>query len=1383
MRRLVPLVAVLPLSVLVLAQACTTREIVDVMVGSMGVQPPSAVVYVGDSTQLTAFVQAEDGEVLRGAAPEWTSSAASIADVGPDGMVRGIRPGMVDITASFRGASAAAHVIVSPPPVYDFTVTESSGSSIVTEAGGADQLTVALLAQPAEAVVVAIASADAGEVEVGPASLTFTSANWGTPRTVTLSGVDDDVIDGDQTTLVTVSVDAGASDAEFGSAPPKSVEVLTRDDESPGFDLSGTGGSTSATEGGASDTVSVVLDVQPDSDVHLAVSVDDTLDAAVAPATLTFTPDDWDAPQPIVFSAVDDSVADGTRSRTISVSVLPGSPVAFLSLAPRTLGATTVDDEAAGWVLAHTGASTVAVEGGVSDSVAVTLGASPVTAVVLDVSVEDVSDATVAPASLIFTAGGPLSQWVTFSAVDDPDLDGDQAHTVTVSVNSASDAAFLGLPPQTIETMVEDDDVAGFSISESGGATTVAENGGTDTFELSLSARPSSDVTLLVESADSSEARVAPTSVTFTAATWDQPRSVVVTGVDDAVGDGDQESQITVSVDPTSDPDFTGLAPRTLTVTTVDDDLVGFTLGETDGTVVNESGTLSDAVAVRLNTEPLATVVLRVTSADLGEVTVLPATLTFTPATADQPLAVVVSGVDDLVEDGDVVTEVTVAVDTALTLDPAYDTVSARTVNVTTLDDENPNIVIGETGGGTSVEETGTTDVFTVILSAQPLTDVVLNVVPADPGEVAVDSLTLTFTPSTWSVPRTVTVTGVDDGYVDGDQVTPVIVSVDAASSDDAWDAVADRSVPVTTTEVNASFAVTQSGGSTSVHESGTTDILTVTLDGSPASPVVLTVSTGDPGEVVADSSTLTFTPTDWSTPKTVTLSGVSDGTVDGPQVTTVTVAVDPGSDPRYVGLSPASVPVTTTDADVAAFTVTETGGSTTVDERGSTDALLVVLDAQPLSNVVLTVASQDAGEVVADSSTLTFTPTDWSTPKTVTLTGVEDADEDGDQLTLVTFAVDDAGSDNLWDGVSNQSVVVTTVDVTAGFTVAQTGGGTTVDESGTTDALTVSLSEQPASNVVMTVTSADPGEVTVDSATLTFTPSTWSTPKTVTVAGVNDGQVDGPRLTAVTFAVLAGSDPAYAALAPQQVIVTTTDDDLAGFSVTETGGTTSVDESGTTDQLTVVLTAQPISNVLMTVTSANTGEVTVDSTTLTFTPVTWNVAKTVTVTGSDDAVADGSQLTDVTVAVDAGSDSAFAALPPRVVTVETTDDEVADFAITESGGSTSVTEGGSSDTFTVVLLARPSSTVTILASSPDTGEVTVSPSSVSFPPGQWANPKTFTVTGVNDTDPDGDQITLILVAVDDANSNEVFADAPDKTVSTTTVDDEVAATSSADQN
>ena len=226
-------------------------------------------------------------------------------------------------------------------------------------------------------------------------------------------------------------------------------------------------------------------------------------------------------------------------------------------------------------------------------------------------------------------------------------------------------------------------------------------------------------------------------------------------------------------------------------------------------------------------------------------------------------------------------------------------------------------------------------------------------------------------------------------------------------------------------------------------------------------------------------------------------------------------------------------------------------------------------------------------------SPPLTFTNANWDTPQTVTITGVDDNLVDGSISSTVTVTVDDANSDNDFDAVADQTVTATTTDDdTAGFTVVESGGSTAVAESGTTDTFTIVLDAQPTTDVVISMSSSDTGEATVTS-TVTFTNANWDTPQTVTVTGVDDNIIDGNIDSTITMAVIdAISDDNFDAVADQAVTATTTDDDTAGFTIAETGGTTSVSESGTTDTFTIVLDAQPASDVVFNISSNDSGEI-----------------------------------------------------------------------------------------------------------------------------------------------------------------------------------------------
>ena len=108
---------------------------------------------------------------------------------------------------------------------------------------------------------------------------------------------------------------------------------------------------------------------------------------------------------------------------------------------------------------------------------------------------------------------------------------------------------------------------------------------------------------------------------------------------------------------------------------------------------------------------------------------------------------------------------------------------------------------------------------------------------------------------------------------------------------------------------------------------------------------------------------------------------------------------------------------------------ITLSGTTATVSEAGTTGTFTVVLDAQPTSDVVISVTSADTSEVTVSPATLTFTNANWDTPQTVTITGVNDSLVDGNQTTNVTVSVVDASSDNAYDSVADSTMTVTTSD------------------------------------------------------------------------------------------------------------------------------------------------------------------------------------------------------------------------------------------------------------------------------------------------------------------------------------------------------------------
>ena len=210
-----------------------------------------------------------------------------------------------------------------------------------------------------------------------------------------------------------------------------------------------------------------------------------------------------------------------------------------------------------------------------------------------------------------------------------------------------------------------------------------------------------------------------------------------------------------------------------------------------------------------------------------------------------------------------------------------------------------------------------------------------------------------------------------------------------------------------------------------------------------------------------------------------------------------------------------------------------------------------------------------------------------------------------------------------------------------------------------------------------------------------------------------------------------------YGAITAQDVAVTVTDNDTPGVTVAPTSLTVGEGDMGT---YAVVLNTQPSGNVMVAIRSNNT-DVTVPSSTLTFTAGNWNSAQTVTVSAGqdDDAANDMATLTHNPSGANYGSVS------NAILMVTVTDDETAGVTVTPT--SLTVTEGGM-NTYTVVLDTQPTATVTVTIVDPtDNADVTANPASLRFSTSNWATAQTVTVSADEDDDSGDETVTITNTA------------------------------------
>ena len=564
------------------------------------------------------------------------------------------------------------------------------------------------------------------------------------------------------------------------------------------------------------------------------------------------------------------------------------------------------------------------------------------------------------------------------------------------------------------------------------------------------------------------------------------------------------------------------------------------------------------------------------------------------------------------------------------------------------------------------------------------------------------------FTADTWSAVQTVKVNVADDDIDEAAQTAAVTHRVSGGD----YDSVTATGVTVTVTD-NDERGVTVSMSSLRITEGGS-GMYTVVLKSAPTADVTIGVSE-DGDDVSVSSTSLTFTPSDWSTAQPITVSAAEDA--DGIEDAATITHMVSGGDYGLNSVAAESVSVTVQDNDVAGVAVSPP--SLTVNE-GATDTYTVKLNTQPSASVTVTPSGN--ASVSVSPAVLTFTTTNWGTEQPVTVTANQDLD--GEDVTVtITHAVSGYGS------IRTAAPVTVTVDDDDVPSVRVFPTSLPPIAEGSTGSYAVVLDTQPVGNVTVTPRS-DNGDVRVSQA-LRFTTTNWDTAQIFTVTAREDGDAVND-MAKLTHAVSGYGSVTTA----DSVDVTVTDDDTAGVTVSVED--LMIDE-GRTGMYTVVLDTEPAVNVTIGIMSDN-SDVTTNTNQLTFTMGNWRTAQTVTVTAGEDGddMDDSATISHMVMGY-------VGVTTVDSVDVTVTDDDTPGVSVSET--SLRFDEGGSG-TYTVVLDTEPTGSVTVTVSSDNT-EVEVTPASLTFTVSDtftvsnWNNPQEVTVSADRDGDRVGEEATI----------------------------------------
>ena len=393
----------------------------------------------------------------------------------------------------------------------------------------------------------------------------------------------------------------------------------------------------------------------------------------------------------------------------------------------------------------------------------------------------------------------------------------------------------------------------------------------------------------------------------------------------------------------------------------------------------------------------------------------------------------------------------------------------------------------------------GGSNSYMLVLGSRPTGDVSVSITGQAGTDLSLSSDMLTFTTGNWDTAQTVTVSAAEDD----DGVTDDVATLTHTASGGGYDSTALPDVEVSITENDTPGLVISKDNLAVVEGDAGGTSYTVALATKPTAGVSVSVTGHTGTDLSLDKTALTFTTGNWNTAQTVTVTAAQDDDAAS-DVATLTHTASGGD---YANLT-RDLPVTVTDDDTQV--TVKFGADTYTVSEGNTATITVTLSADPQSTVIIPLEATGQNGATSD---------DYHVPSSVTINGGEtsktfdfmamadDASDDGESV-MIGFGT------NLPSRVTKGTPEETMVSIRqmnpqlgSGVTVQFEADAYTVSEGGTAT-ITVTLSADPQSTVVIPITATNQGGATssdysIVSSSVTF--NSGDTSQTITFSATED--------------------------------------------------------------------------------------------------------------------------------------------------------------------------------------------------------------------------------------------------------------------------------------
>jgi hypothetical protein len=883
------------------------------------------------------------------------------------------------------------------------TVTDDEGAAIVvyptelslSEPEAFEAFTVSLASQPTGAVTITLTPSN-NECGVSTDTVVLDSSTWQIGARVIVGAVDDSLDDGEQPCLVRTSP-AASTGADYNGIDAEDVSVTVQDDDTSGIVIGPTSIDVSEPDGSADFVIS--LTSEPAAVVSLPVTVSSD-ECAISLDTVIFDSANWSTGVTVTVRAVDDGIDDGQQACDVQTGVTASEGSDYSGMEVADVSVSVYDDDAAGIVVAPTNISLSEPDG--TGAFTLTLGSLPSASVTIPMSVEGEECAISSDTAVLDATNWNSGAVVSVTVVDDHLDDGDQICTVSTDPAASDGSDYAGMESPDVSVTVMDDDVAGIVVDPT--SMVVAEPGGSGSFTIALSSEPAAAVTIGL-SRSSEECALSHTSVTLDATNWRSGAAVLVTAVDDNLADGEQGCIVETGAASSSGADYSSMPSEDVSVAVQDDDTAGVLVSPTTVSISEPQG--SAPISITLSSEPAAVVTIPLSTSST-ECSVSPNTVTLDSTNWRSGARVVVTAVDDSLDDGD--RPCTVQTGPATSNGTDYAGMPSDAVAVTVLDEDTAGIVVAPVA--VTLPEPDGSAVITVSLGSQPSAGVTIPLAPSN-DECSVSAEAITLDGSNWKEGVQVRINVVDDTVNDGEQVCTV--QTGAASSTGAdYNDVLPNDVIVTVLDDDAAGIVV-APTSLQLGETGGSAAYAVVLNSAPTARVVVTISSD--GQTAVSPARLIFTNLNWNVQQPVTVSATDDKIAEGLHRSVITHAAS-SDDQNYSGLTLATVTANITDDDTTALVAEPS--EPMVAEGGEPTSYLLSLSAQPTRTVTIDIGTD--GQTTVTPTLVVFTELQWNVPQTVTVAAVDDADAEGQHSSAISHTISSGFAEDL----SVEAMIVT---------------------------------------------------------------------------------------------------------------------------------------------------------------------------------------------------------------------------------------------------------------------------------------------------------------------------------------------------------------------